>query len=133
MKDMEVGALAYDTVPLSSVGRLDPFAPEFQALVTDKGAIILNMLRWVIGDAAFDKTVRTFLQQYAGKSATVDDFRKIAEQIQGDNLTWFFSQWIDSTGAPEFKPSTRCTAWPRASAPWARSRKTWTCSACRWN
>ncbi|MBZ5566236.1 MAG: tetratricopeptide repeat protein [Acidobacteriia bacterium] len=103
IKDLEVGALAYDTVPLSSVGRLDTFAPEFQALVTDKGAIILNMLRWVIGDAAFDKTIRTFLQQYGGKPATVDDFRKLAEQNYGQQLTWFFSQWIDSTGAPEFK------------------------------
>ena len=43
------------------------------------------MLRWVIGDAAFDKTMRTFCTQYTGKSATVDDFRKIAEQIYGDN------------------------------------------------
>jgi tetratricopeptide (TPR) repeat protein len=103
IKDLEVGALAYDSVPLSSAGRLDPFAPEFQALVTDKGAIILNMLRWVVGDAAFDKTVRAFVQQYAGKPASVDDFRKLAEQNYGDNLTWFFSQWIDSTGAPEFK------------------------------
>jgi aminopeptidase N len=103
IKDLEVGALAYDTVPLSSVGRLDPFAPEFQALVTDKGAIILNMLRWVIGDAAFDKTVRTFVQQYAGKAASMDDFSKLAEQNYGEQLTWFFSQWIDSTGAPEFK------------------------------
>ncbi len=103
IKDLEVGALAYDTVPLSSVGRLDPFAPEFQALVTDKGAIILNMLRWVIGDAAFQKTMRAFATQYAGKPATVDDFRKIAEQNYGEQLTWFFSQWIDSTGAPEFK------------------------------
>jgi tetratricopeptide (TPR) repeat protein len=103
IKDLEVGALAYDTVPLSSVGRLDPFAPEFQALVTDKGAVILNMLRWVVGDAAFDKTVRALVQQHAGKPASVDDFRKLAEQNYGDNLTWFFSQWIDSTGAPEFK------------------------------
>ena len=103
IKDLEVGALAYDTVPLSSVGRMDPFAPEFQALVTDKGAIILNMLRWVIGDAAFDKTVRAFVQQYAGKAASMDDFRKLAEQNYGEQLTWFFSQWIDSTGAPEFK------------------------------
>ncbi len=103
IKDLEVGALAYDSVPLSSVGRLDPFAPEFQALVTDKGAIILNMLRWVIGDAAFDKTMQQLAQQYAGKPASVDDFRKIAEHNYGDQLTWFFSQWIDSTGAPEFK------------------------------
>ena len=102
-KDMQVGALAYETVPLAQVGKLDPFSPEFQSLVTDKGAVILNMLRWVIGDQAFDKTMRDFLSQYSGKSATVADFRKIAEQDSGQQLTWFFTQWLDSTGAPEFK------------------------------
>ncbi len=103
IKDMEVGALAYDTVPLSSVSRLDTFSPEFQSLTTDKGAIILNMLRWVMGDAQFDRTVQMFAQQFHGKPASVDDFRKIAEQNYGDKLTWFFAQWLDSTGAPEFK------------------------------
>jgi hypothetical protein len=102
-KDMEVGALAYETVPLAQVGKLDPFSPEFQSLTSDKGAVILNMLRWVIGDQAFDKTMRTFVTQYTGKPATVDDFRKIAEQDSGQQLTWFFTQWLDSTGAPEFK------------------------------
>ena len=47
-KDMSVGALAYVSVPLADVGKLDPFSPEFQSLVTDKGGIILNMLR--LGD-----------------------------------------------------------------------------------
>ncbi len=36
-KDMSVGALAYVSVPLADVGRLDTFSPEFQSLVTDKG------------------------------------------------------------------------------------------------
>lgn len=103
IKDVEVGALAYDNIPLSTVGKLDPFSPEFQSLTSNKGAIILHMLRWVIGDAAFDKTMKQFLAEYAGKSATVDDFRGIAEKNYGDQLTWFFAQWLDSTGAPEFK------------------------------
>jgi hypothetical protein len=103
VKDMSVGALAYDTVPLSSVGRLDMFSPEFQSLTTDKGAMILHMLRWVEGDAKFDQTMRTFATQFAGKSASLDDFRGIAEKDYGEKLTWFFSQWLDSTGAPEFK------------------------------
>jgi len=47
--------------------------------------------------------MRTFAAKFAGKSATLDDFRAIAEQNYGDKLTWFFSQWLDSTGAPEFK------------------------------
>ena len=102
-KDMSVGALAYVSVPLADVGRLDTFSPEFQSLVTDKGGMILAMLRWIIGEAAFDKTMRTFVSQYSGKTATVDDLRKIAEQASGQELTWFFTQWLDSTGAPQFK------------------------------
>ena len=102
-KDMSVGALAYDAVPLSTIGKLDMFSPEFQSLATDKGAMILHMLRWVEGEAKFDHTMRTFAAQYAGKSASLDNFREIAEKDYGDKLTWFFSQWLDSTGAPEFK------------------------------
>jgi hypothetical protein len=103
VKDMSVGALAYDTVPLSTVDKLDMFSPEFQSLATDKGAMILHMLRWVEGEQKFDQTMRTFATKFAGKSASTDDFREIAEQDYGDKLTWFFSQWLDSTGAPEFK------------------------------
>jgi len=103
VKDMSVGALAYDTVPLATVGKLDMFSPEFQSLATDKGAMILHMLRWVEGDQKYDLTMRTFATKYAGKAASLDDFRAIAEHDYGDKLTWFFSQWLDSTGAPEFK------------------------------
>ena len=103
VKDMSVGALAYDTVPLSSAGKLDLFSAEFQSLVTDKGAMILHMLRWVLGDQKYDQTMRSFAAKYAGKPASLDDFRALAEQNYGDKLTWFFSQWLDSTGAPEFQ------------------------------
>lgn len=102
-KDMAVGALAYISVPLSQVGKMDAFSPEFQTLVTDKGGSILNMLSWVIGEQAFDKTMREFLAKYSGKSATVEDLRLIAEQASGQQLSWFFVQWLDSTGAPQFK------------------------------
>src|ERR1700723_1300559 len=103
VKDMSVGALAYDTVPLSSASKLDLFSTEFQSLATDKGAMILHMLRWVLGEDKYLKTMREFASKYAGKSATMDEFKDIAEKNYGDQLTWFFSQWLDSTGAPEFK------------------------------
>jgi len=102
-KDMSVGALAYVSVPLADVSHLDTFSPEFQSLVTDKGGMIYAMLGWVIGEQAFDKTMRTFMEQYSGKPAAVDDLRKVAEQASGQQLTWFFTQWLNSTGAPEFK------------------------------
>ena len=103
VKDMSVGALAYDSVPLSSAGKLDYFSPEFQSLVTDKGAMILHMLRWVLGEPKYLKVMRDFATQYAGKPATTDDFCKLVEKVYGERLTWFFSQWMDSTSAPEFK------------------------------
>src|SRR5271163_4645119 len=103
VKDMSVGALAYDTVPLSSASKLDIFSTEFQSLATDKGAMILHMLRWVLGEDKYNKTMRDFASEFAGKSASMDDFKAIAEKNYGDQLTWFFSQWLDSTGAPEFK------------------------------
>ena len=50
------------------------------------------------------KTMRTFASKYAGKSATHRRFpRPLPRKNYGDKLTWFFSQWLDSTGAPEFK------------------------------
>lgn len=103
VKDMSVGALAYDTVPLSSASKLDIFSTEFQSLATDKGAMILHMLRSVLGEEKYNKTMREFASDFAGKSASMDDFKTIAERNYGDQLTWFFSQWLDSTGAPEFK------------------------------
>ena len=103
VKDMSVGALAYDTVPLSSSDKLDYFSPEFQSLVTDKGAMILHMLRWVVGEKDYLKIMRDFATKYAGKPASTDDFRELSEQVYGQKLTWFYSQWMDSTSAPEFK------------------------------
>ena len=102
-KDMAVGALAYDTVPLSSINKLDTFSPQFQALVMDKGGMIFHMLHWVIGDAAFDKTMKQFMDTFGGKSASVGDLQGVAEKNYGEKLSAFFSQWVDGTGAPEFK------------------------------
>jgi hypothetical protein len=103
VKDMQVGSLAYDNIPLASVGKLQAFSPEAQSLSTDKGAMIFEMLRWIMGDNAFDNTMRNFAMKFAGKPASANDFRQIAEQHYGNRLEWFFAEWLDSTGAPEFK------------------------------
>jgi len=102
-RDMAVGALAYDTTPLASVNKLDTFSPQFQSLVTDKGGMIFHMLRWVVGDQAFDQTMKEFFTKYAYKTASVEDLQAIAEKHHNDKLTSFFTQWVNGTGAPEFK------------------------------
>jgi aminopeptidase N len=102
LQDVSAGALAYDTIPLSSVGRLSPFSPEFQSSTLEKGAMVFHMLRWEVGDKAFLATLKGALSQYADNSLRSSDFVKVAEAQSQQQLTAFFAQWIDGTGAPLF-------------------------------
>jgi hypothetical protein len=102
-KDVAVEALTIDNVPLIQSARLEDYSPEFWALTASKGAAVLHMLRFVIGDDAFHQTLKEYATRYAWKSATTDDFRKVAEDASKQELGYFFIQWIESSGAPEFK------------------------------
>ena len=102
LQDVSAGALAYDTIPLSSVGRLSPFSPEFQSMTLEKGAMVFHMLRWEVGDKAFLDTLKGVLSQYTDGSLRSSDFVKVAEAQSQQQLTAFFAQWIDGTGAPQF-------------------------------
>jgi hypothetical protein len=102
LQDIAAGALAYDTIPLSSAGRLNPFSPEFQSMTLEKGAMIFHMLRWEVGDKAFLATLKGALSQYADSNMRASDFEKVAESQSQQQLTAFFAQWIDGTGAPQF-------------------------------
>jgi tetratricopeptide (TPR) repeat protein len=103
IQDVSAGALAYDTVPLSSAGRsTNPFSPEFQSMTLEKGAMIFHMLRWEIGDKAFLATLKGALSQYTDQGIRSGDFYKVAEAQSQQQLTPFFAQWVDGTGAPQF-------------------------------
>jgi tetratricopeptide (TPR) repeat protein len=102
-RDVMVEALTVDNVPMIQSARLEDYSPELWALTGSKGAGILNMLRYVMGDDKFFQTLKAYAQQYAWKSVTTDDFRKVAEDVSGQSLDYFFIQWIESSGAPEFK------------------------------
>jgi aminopeptidase N len=100
--DISAGALAYDTIPLTSAGRLDPFSPQFQSMTLEKGAMVFHMLRWEIGEDSFSKTLRALVTQYADKPIRTRDVERVAEQQSQQQLTAFFAQWLDGTGAPQF-------------------------------
>jgi len=104
MAEVEVGALTHEEVaPIAQSGRLHEFTPEYQSIVFQKGAMVVHMLRWVVGDEAFFKTLQAMCQQYAGKSISTDEFQKLAENASKQELTYFFAQWVTSTGVPQFK------------------------------
>lgn len=101
--DTYVEALTVDQPPLMQASRLEDYSPEFWAATAGKGAAVLHMLRGVIGDENFLKVLKAFPEKFAWKSASTADFQKLSEEISGQGLNWFFLQWIESSGAPEFK------------------------------
>ena len=103
MRDMYVEALTVENPPLIQSARLEDYSPEYWAATAGKGAAVIHMLRWVIGDDNFKAFLLKLPQQYAYKSVHTEDFRKLAEAVSGQDLRSFFIQWIESSGAPEFK------------------------------
>jgi tetratricopeptide (TPR) repeat protein len=100
--DISAGALAYDTEPLTTIGRLDPFSPQFQSMTLEKGAMVFHMLRWEMGDEVFTKFLRALLTQYADKSIRSSNVQTVAEAQSNLQLEPFFAQWLNGTGAPAF-------------------------------
>ncbi len=110
--EFAVGALMYeDAAPVAQAARLAAYSPDYRSVVMNKGAMIFHMIRAQMGDVAFKSALRDFYFQFAEKSARIEDFENIAQrraqaaakpQQEPPNLRSFFTQWLNSTGVPEF-------------------------------
>jgi aminopeptidase N len=65
-----------------------------------KGAMLFHMLRKIVGDETFFKTLRRFIEANKFRNATWEDVRRSFEAGYGKDLGWFFSQWLDRKGVP---------------------------------
>jgi tetratricopeptide (TPR) repeat protein len=103
-REMQERALTFEQT--ASIARapsaLDDQSAAYQSIVFYKGAMVFRMLRESIGAEQFNQLLRTFYEQYKGKSASIDDFEKLATRITGQNMRYFFAQWVEGTGVPEF-------------------------------
>jgi len=73
----------------------------FRALVYNKGAMVLHMLRRLLGDEAFFNGLRDFYATWRFKKAGTDDFRVAMEKAAGGrSLERFFERWIYGSGIP---------------------------------
>jgi len=114
LEECAVGTLAFEgAAPIGQAGRLEPFSSEYRSVVMNKGAMVFHMLQAQMGDAAFLELLQTFYRNFAGKAARIEDFQQLAQQVAEKrpkpdaqaplNLMPFFTNWVNSTGIPEFK------------------------------
>jgi type II secretory pathway pseudopilin PulG len=78
----------------------------FRALVYNKGAGVLHMLRRLIGDEAFFAGLKTFYADNRFKKAGTDDLRRAMEAASKRDLNRFFERWIYDNGIPRLRYST---------------------------
>jgi len=68
-----------------------------------KGSWVLHMLRGVVGYEAFFDILDVYRQRFEYLTATTEDFRAVAEEVWGSDLSWFFDEWIYGGGAPSYQ------------------------------
>jgi Peptidase family M1 domain/TPR repeat len=112
LSDFAIGALMYDDAgPIAQAQHLNAYSDQYISVVENKGAMVFHMLRAEMGDDAFTSLLHEFYARHAGKSASIEEFEQQAAQKLPPakpneppvNLVAFFSQWLNSTGIPEFK------------------------------
>lgn len=67
----------------------------------EKGGCVLHMMRHLVGDKYFRRSLKTYLQRFAKGNAETDDLRKVFELETSKSLQHFFDQWIFREGHPE--------------------------------
>jgi aminopeptidase N len=87
---------------LRAPANLDDQSTGYQYIMYAKGAFVFKLLRDTLGPDKFDQLLRSYLQEYRGKSASIDDFEKLTDRVSGQSMRYFFARWVESTGVPEF-------------------------------
>ena len=78
----------------------------FTRTMYDKGAWVLHMLRWEVGDSNFFNTLKTYYESFKYSNASTNDFKIICEEVSGKNLDKFFEQWVYGKGQIDLEYKT---------------------------
>jgi hypothetical protein len=89
------------------LGHIKGDAKVFRSVIYNKAAMVLHMLRRLIGDEAFFKGVRTFFAEWKYRKAGTGDLIAVMEKASGRDLSSFFDAWIFGVTLPTAKFSHR--------------------------
>jgi len=98
---------SYMTPVFNSQENFPVYDPDYLwgTTVYEKGAIVLHMLRHVLGDSLFFQSLAAYRQAYEHQSATTAQFQQVVESVSGQGMGWFFDEWVYDIGWPEYEYS----------------------------
>ena len=73
--------------------------------VYQKGSSVIQMLRYVLGNEDFKKVINYYLTKHAYKNVETNDLYQAIQDVTGQNLDWFFDEWLYRGGEPNYKVS----------------------------
>lgn len=79
----------------------------FDSHTYPKGAVVLHMLRFVIGDDTFFRVLSEFLHKHEYQAVSTQDFMQCVKDVSGMNMDWFFEQFLFHPGHAVFDISKK--------------------------
>ena len=74
-----------------------------KAIGYGKASMVFHMLKRLVGEEVFYKSLRSFIDAKRFKKASWEDLRKEFEDKHKKELAWFFKQWVEEKGLPDFQ------------------------------
>ena len=73
-----------------------------RARIYPKGSFVLDMLRYVVGDSVYKRSISAYLKKHSYSNVNSHDFMQTFMETAGVNLDWFFDEWIYRAGYPKY-------------------------------
>ena len=75
----------------------------YESVVSGKGAWVVNMLQGILGEEKFDELLKQYFETAAKNVGGAGTFQRLARDIYGRDINWFFTVWLDTIGVPNMQ------------------------------
>ena len=83
--------------PITDPGR----GPRWGNFVHGRLPWLMHLLRFAVGDSAYDRSQRLLFERWRFRSFTLDEFVATLAEGTGQNLDWWRTEWLERRGVPE--------------------------------
>jgi hypothetical protein len=109
--------LAGRSQPIASPGAEFRDPETYSAMTYTKASLVLRMLRWLIGEEQMRSVLRALYDRHALSQVDEQDFRAVVSEVAGEDLDWFFDQWLHTTAQLDYAITSATTS-QRAGGDW---------------